>query len=228
MLRSRVTAELRLKLVLSVVLTVGFCLPYFLLQRWPVMPIRALPVTPVDRWIPFEPAWVWAYQSIYLLMPLPAWLAVRRADLRRYAIGFAAISAIGFTAFALYPVASPQPAAIPAHHLAYRLLRSYDGTLNCFPSLHAALAVFACLSGWRTLGPIVPRKWRIFGACAAAGWVLLILYATLATKQHWAVDLPAGVALGWLVHRWMWRKDVESTDAAFSREAASGGRSALG
>ena len=215
---SRMSAHAPLKLALTVALSVGFCVPYFLLQHYPLLAPRAVPVTPLDRWIAFNPDWVWAYQSVYLLMPLPAWLVIERADLQRYVSGFIVMSVVGFAVFALYPVASPRPEAVP-DHVGYQLLRAYDGTLNCLPSLHAGLAVFAALFGHAALAPTLSRRHALIYRLATTAWLAAILYATLATKQHWAVDLPAGILLAWAVHRWVWRRTLNETNTRENQDA---------
>jgi membrane-associated phospholipid phosphatase len=41
-------------------------------------------------------------------------------------------------------------------------------------------------------------------------WAGLILYGTLATKQHYLADLPPGVLLAWISDRIVWRKSNQS------------------
>ena len=68
-------------------LSVGICVPYFTLQRVRGFPLHTLPVTPVDRWIDFDPSWIGAYLSLALLVPIAPLLATRREELVRYAKG---------------------------------------------------------------------------------------------------------------------------------------------
>lgn len=196
-------AEWRLKLSLLVLLSLAFCIPYFLLQSAPIAPLRAVPETPIDRWIPFDPRWTWAYQSIYGLIGLPALFAARRSDLLRFANGFLRLSIAGFVVFLFLPTAAPQPVDIP-DYAAYRLLRSYDGAVNAMPSLHAALGMHAIRFGRVLLGRRSPSEARWWSVVAGA-WLGVILLATLFTKQHWFLDLPAGLAIGWLAFRRAWR-----------------------
>ena len=188
---NRVAVEWRMKAWLGVALTGFFCAGYFGLQRW--LPAgRALPLTFLDRWAGFSPGWAWAYQSIYLLFPT-AWLAGSRRELWRYAAGFVGIALVGFACFWAWPVAAPRPAG--EHGGMYGWLLTYDGLTNSFPSLHVALGVFGALFAARCLPQV-----RWLPICLAA-WVVLIAWATLATKQHYAVDLlPAG-PLGWAGYR---------------------------
>ena len=182
-------------------LSLGICVPYFTLQRLDAFPPRTLPVTTLDRWIAFDPAWIWPYVSIALLVPLAPLLASRRDELVRYAKGLALLCLPCFAAFLLFPVEGPRPDIAPGHAM-YRLIIAYDGASNSFPSLHAGLAVFSLLFASRVTScdPGGPVR----GALGAL-WGTAILYSTLATKQHWAVDLPAGVLLAGAAHALAWR-----------------------
>ena len=145
------------------------------------------------------------------MMPLVAWLADSSDSLRRYARGFLALAAAGFAVFVAYPVAGPRPEVASPPAL-YGLLVRYDSPLNSFPSLHVALAAYSLLFAQRLLAGagVVARRWVWPGAV----WTAAIAYSTLATKQHYAVDLPAGLMLALVAHRWAFgpfpisRKDV--------------------
>ncbi|MBI1766566.1 MAG: phosphatase PAP2 family protein [Acidobacteria bacterium] len=204
-LRNRLLAHWPLKLALGTALTVVFCAGYFALEYYPWRPATEFELTSVDRAVPFAPGWVWVYQSVYLLLPL-AWLCESTAQLRRYARGFVLVMLIGFTCFLLWPVAGPRPTAFVDEAL-YRLLVGYDTTANSFPSLHMALATYsACTASAVTAGAL--RRWL---NVLLPLWVALIGYATLATKQHYWVDLPPGITLGWLAHWWAWRSSSTAT-----------------
>ena len=202
---ARLRSHWRLKCALSVVLSLAFCVPYFTLQRVTFFPVRRLPLTALDRLVAFQPRWVYAYQSIYLLFPTTAWLASTRGELARYARGFLALSLAGFAFFLLLPVEGPRPVALPADGM-LRLLHAYDRPLNAFPSLHVGLAVYTVLFGRRILTQATPGV-RMFLVVEWA-WVVLIAYSTLATKQHYAIDLPAGALLAWAADAWAWRSAV--------------------
>jgi membrane-associated phospholipid phosphatase len=73
-----------------------------------------------------------------------------------------------------------------------------DAPGNALPSLHVATALFTAL--W------IQRLLREIGAPADLRhlnwlWLALIVYSTLATKQHLALDVLAGGALGALFGR---------------------------
>ena len=193
-----------LKLAVWLGLAVGICVPYFTLQRLGLEPGPAPPVLRVDEVIPFAPGWIWAYVSLAILVPLAPALAPSREQLLRYARGLALLCGTCFAIFFLIPVAGPRPDVMPEHAL-YGFIVSVDRPSNSLPSLHAGLTAYSLLFGWRVLRPDLGRRGRSILAIGTAIWATLILYSTLATKQHWLVDLPAGVLVAWVAHRWAWR-----------------------
>lgn len=205
MIARRILSELPLKLRLSAALTIYFCVPYFLLQAAPVFPVRSLPLTFLDRAVGFSPDWVWVYQSVYLLIAVVPWLAVSRDALLRYARGFVWLSSMAFAWFLFVPVAGPRPAEVPADGM-FALLTSYDSPLNAFPSLHCGLAAYTVLLAAEMSRDGLPAPRRRVAIGLLAFWLLWICYATVATKQHYVVDVPPGLLLGWLCHRLAWRR----------------------
>jgi membrane-associated phospholipid phosphatase len=95
---------------------------------------------------------------------------------------------VGLVIFLFWPTAIPRPDSA-----AYRPLIAIDKPGNACPSLHAAFAVFSAICIDRLARHLGDR-----GLVRSLSWLwcLGILYATLATKQHVAVDLVAGSALG--------------------------------
>ena len=180
------------KIAVCLGLAVGICVPYFGLQAVPLAPLTAVPETALDARIPFSPAWTFVYLSIAGLVPLAVWLQGSRDELRRYAIGLALLCVPSFVVFAVLPVAGPRPELGPGGGL-YEFLVSADRPTNSFPSLHAGLTVYSLRVIHLAAAPGASRGRRL----ASWIWGAAILYATLATKQHWAVDLAPGIALGW-------------------------------
>jgi len=189
----------RLKLSLTFALTAFFCIPYFLLQRFVVFPARTLPVTAIDRAIGFNARWVWAYQSAYLLLLFVPWMTTKREQLRKYAIGFIALSTVGFLCFFFLPIRGPR-ADSESINTMFRLLVWYDRPLNCFPSLHAGLAVYTILVAAEIFDRTLPSHMRTAVLFLGGLWTAFVAYAALATKQHYAVDLPAGALVAIVVH----------------------------
>ena len=191
-----------LKLTLGVALGTLFTAAYLLIGHYPLLPVHVLPFTWFDRVTGFHPIpWVWVYQSVYLPMNLIPWLSERREELRRYVRGFIILSIVSFTVFILVPTRAPKPSVSDPQGM-YWLLQLYDAPNNALPSLHIGLLVYTFAFGRRVLAGEMPRGTSVI--CLV--WGLLIAYSTLATKEHYFVDLPAGAALGIAAHWLAWRQ----------------------
>ena len=187
-LRNRILTLAPAKLLLGLGLTAGFLVGYARVQRWPAHePLPPL-LTPVDGWIPFQPAWIAVYLTLYPVMAV-AWLATTREQLVRYALGFTGISLVAFACFHLWPIRAPRPDALPETWI-FELLAWLDEPYNTPPSLHVAFAVFHARLLERLARPRAAVRAGLWA------WVVLVSYATLATKQHALVDVPAGAGLG--------------------------------
>jgi membrane-associated phospholipid phosphatase len=196
-------AHWKLKLRFQIGLALFFCACYFTLQHIAIVPVHTFSPNALDLMIHFDPRWVWVYQSAYLLLTIIPWLADSRLELQRYARGFVLLSCVGFAFFLFWPVAGPRPVEIPADTL-YRFLLRYDRATNAFPSLHVGLTTYTVLFGVRTSRGRLPSGARVAFIAIAVAWCAAIDYATIATKQHFAVDVPAGALLAWVCHHWTW------------------------
>ncbi len=190
-------AQWRLKLMLLVVANAVFWSGYQVLGRHAFFPLREVPVTWLDRAVDYQPeGWVWVYFSQYIFtLALPLLLTTREA-LWRYARTLAVTGGGAFAVFLFFPTSGPRPLEV-GENIGMQFLATADGPLNALPSLHAAF--IACMA---------MLAWRMFGArslAVAVVWGSAILFSTLATKQHYALDLLAGAALGAVVDWLAWR-----------------------
>lgn len=196
---SRLTGQLGAKLRLFAGLTVGICVPYFALQRAQWFPAFAPPPLALDAAIPFAPSWVWAYASLFALVPLSALLSTTRAEVAAYARALVFACAPSFACFLLFPSAGPRPPeAAAASELGW--LIAVDTQWNAFPSLHAALTTLCLLHARRVCGATLPSARRALWDVGSLVWAAAIAFGALASKQHWAVDLLAGGVVGALAH----------------------------
>ncbi len=217
----RVRADWRWKLVLAVSMNVLFWATYLFLSRRALFPTRELPITWLDEWAGFRPrGWSWVYESAFLLSGIVPWLIATREELRRYVFGFTILCGTSFVIFALLPVASPRPVELREYPASLFLTR-FDGPLNAFPSLHAGCLVYLLALTRR----LFPRGCPQIVMAGLLVWAALILFATLATKQHYAVDLAAGGALGgladWLAGRNSASRAMANASTRRKRDAAS-------
>ena len=184
---------------------VVFFAAYFQVLHNPVGPVFEMPLTALDRAIPFQPSWLAAYLSLWLYVGLPPGFFVRLRTLVVYALCIGTLCITGLVIFLFWPTAVPPPAydLDLARNPAFALLQGVDATGNACPSLHVATAVFSAVwlhYGLTRLGaqaPVVAASWL---------WCGLILYSTVAIRQHVVLDVVAGAALGiafaWPALRW--------------------------
>lgn len=156
-----------------------------------------LPMTALDHAIPFVPWTVWLYGTI-TWTSLLAWLTVReRADAARLMSAIAIASAACAVVFIVWPTTFPRdlyplPAGLDARTMAELAeLRDDDSPSNCFPSLHVALAWGIALTWATWLRPKALRALPVL-------WALVVSVTTITTKQHYVIDVPAGMAVGLL------------------------------
>ena len=100
---------------------------------------------------------------------------------------------IAFAGYLAYPTALPRQAITTDGLFPWTLGLIYDidPPRNCFPSLHVAWAFVAALSCYRVH--------RGVGLMAMV-WAGLIGVSTLYTKQHYVVDVIAGVMMALLAY----------------------------
>jgi membrane-associated phospholipid phosphatase len=97
--------------------------------------------------------------------------------------------AIAYAGFLLYPPSAPRPAAVAGDGFAAWTLRiAYhnDPPYNCFPSLHVAYSFVSALTCVR-----VHRRVGIAATVSAA----LVALSTVFTKQHYVLDVIAGILM---------------------------------
>ena len=178
-----------------------FFVGYFYLLQHPAFPVRTIPTTWLDGFVGFQPAALPLYLSLWVYVSLPPALMTARADIIGYGMRIGALCLAGFAVFYFWPNAIA-PAAIDWDaHPSVAFLKRVDTAGNAFPSLHVATAVFSALwLHWHLTRLRVHRALRV-GNCA---WCLAIAWSTLAIKQHVALDVFAGAALG-AVAAWLLR-----------------------
>ena len=156
-------------------------------------PVTTIPQIFLDRLIPFQPWALALYVSLWIYVPLAPALITERRELLSYGWATGALSAAGFAVFILWPTTIPKPDIDWSQHPSVSYLKAVDASGNAFPSLHVAFAVFTAIWFVRLLremgaGPVARAvNWL---------WCLGIIYSTLATRQHVALDALAGAALG--------------------------------
>ena len=166
---------------------------YFYLLKDPTYPTTVMPITLLDRLIGFQPLALPMYISLWVYVSLPPALLATRRELYGYGLAMAGTCLAGLIVFYYWPTVVPAANIDWAQYPDVAFLKSMDASGNACPSLHVATAVFS--------GIWLHHLLRRFGA---PPWILIfnwvwctgIVYSALATRQHVAVDVLAGLVLG--------------------------------
>lgn len=183
-------------LCLSIVLIIGGYQIYFLPQKTPLRAPYTFS-TKFDELIPFYPSWVWVYSGLYYPMILV--LCIISESFREFcymAISFVSLLMLHLIFFYFFPIKTPSSwrdfnryESRSTRLLA--LIHKYDSPVNCFPSTHVSVATLTALYMQSYLD--ANQYW---GSGAIFAFPILISLSAVFTKQHYLVDLPAGVVLG--------------------------------
>lgn len=174
----------------------AFMVVYFVLLRHPQFPVRTMPVTLLDEWISFAPWSLVLYASLWFYISLVPSLFRVWEEMRVYLIQVTALSCVGFTLFLFWPTSVPSPDIDWSEHPTVAFLKSVDASGNACPSLHVAFAVLTAVWLNRMFRHFTAPLWLL---ALNLLWCFGILYSTLATKQHVALDLYAGALLGYAI-----------------------------
>lgn len=166
-------------------------------NHFPLRPAQLLPMTSWDLAIPFLPWTVWIYASeIFLYFAVYIFSRdLVNANKYLYSIFFLQTSSV--IIFWLWPTVYPREQfPIPPNTAlwtadALRDLRNVDTPVNCLPSLHVSscfLSSFVYLDEQR-------EKFAFFLI-----WSIAIAGSTLTTKQHYLIDVIAGIGMAVVVY----------------------------
>ena len=168
---------------------------YFYLLKIPAYPSTVMPFTLLDRLIGFEPLAMPLYVSLWVYVSLPPALLATRRQLYAYGLAMAGTCLVGLAIFYFWPTAVPAAAIDWARYPGVDFLKNIDASGNACPSLHVATAFFSGLWLHHLLQRFGAPPWvRLINGL----WCVGIIYSTLATRQHVAVDVAAGLLLGGL------------------------------
>ena len=151
-------------------------------------PANILELSELDQAIPLLPWTFWIYVSVYLIFFASCWLQrdlkVYNRFLYTYLLAYFLIALF----FLVYPTEFPrQQFPITESGISARALeffRRIDLPNNCLPSMHVGTCVMSTLPFYRR------RPWLFIIFCL---WTTAIAFSTLTTKQHYWVDVFAGV-----------------------------------
>jgi len=151
-----------------------------------------LPMSPMENSIPFLPYTIWIYLSEYILFVVIFFLCKDTENLNRYFYAFLFMQVTSVLIFCLWPTIYPRELfPIPEDtdcitYFIFDSLRRTETAASCFPSLHVSsvyLSVFIFLKEQRNKLPFFLI------------WGTAIALSTLTTKQHYLVDIVAGIIM---------------------------------
>lgn len=170
-----------------------FFYAYFWAMRHPLGAVTVMPVTWVDELIGFQPLSFPLYVFLWIYISLGTALAKDLRELATFGAASLAMSVVGLAIFMLLPTRAPDFAIDWSLYPSMQFLKRVDVAGNAFPSLHAAFCVFTAVVLHAQLSAMDAARWlRAANLLLCAG----ILYSTMATRQHVALDVVAGAALG--------------------------------
>jgi hypothetical protein len=153
--------------------------------------------TRADRVLPTIPEAIWLYVIYYVLVMMPMFAVRRVRQLVEVLSAYLLVTVVAWVVFALWPVRMEYPPVACAGVSCQVLMRLWamDMGVNVMPSLHAGHSVLAAavFITYRN------RAWPLVTAGATA-----VCIAAVLTRQHYVLDIPAGIALailGWAVVR---------------------------
>ena len=176
-----------------------FFYAYFAALNSPVHPVTVMPTTPVDSFVAFWPPAFYLYASLWVYTSLVPALQPSLLRLVAYGVGIGTLCLTGLLLFTFFPTAVPYSSSSWPADASLSLLHSLDAPGNACPSLHVATALFTALCLHKLLREMPSPDWL---KTLNWVWCALIVYSTMAIKQHVMWDVVAGIALaavfGWL------------------------------
>jgi len=162
-------------------------LPNKLILRapWPV------PATSVDNWIVVSSPWIWIYVSFYIYFGGAYLFSKSLFNRQLYFYSYMTSATISMFYFFMFPTSITREKyaieALGPSDSVLNFIRAIDTSVNCLPSMHICLSTIATLTLFRVS--------KVFGIFALL-WLGLIAFSTMATKQHYFLDVVTGAALG--------------------------------
>lgn len=183
------------RVTISMVVLVMLVPGYLVIARYARAGTPYVPEIAFDRALPLVPAWSLVYGALYLFLIILPVLVVRAEEhIRRTVRAYLLCWVTAYTVFVFYPTAASRPAHVNGDSFGvWGLLALYesDPPYNCFPSLHVAHSFVSALACW--------RLHRGVGAVALL-CAFLVGLSTLFTKQHYVVDVIAGILLAYAAY----------------------------
>jgi len=209
----RMRRMLALKLVGITAFTWLFFIAYFYLLQHPIHPVTVMPLTALDRLIPFQPQALFVYVTLWVYVGAAPGLQLRFTELVVYGLWVGALCLTGLACFYFWPTQVPPLTTDVSGLPGFSMLKGVDAAGNACPSMHVAVAIFTAIrleDVLRRAG--APRSLQMINRV----WFLAIAFSTVAIKQHVVLDVVAGALLGiaFALPSLRWRPAPDARSAA--------------
>jgi membrane-associated phospholipid phosphatase len=168
---------------------------YFFVNRLQVEPQRRMDLgLSIDRRTPFMPLFAPVYFSTYPFVLLPFIILSNARQFYWMLACFASITIISSMIHAIVPSKIERMEELNTNGMSSWMLGLFQKTCKPygnFPSMHVGLSVPVVVANFMVAGPVI-------GSIALI-WAVLIALSTLFTKQHYVLDVLAGLLGGVLI-----------------------------
>jgi len=174
---------------------------YILTNHFQLFPPTTLTLSSLDNAIPFLSWTVIPYLILISGMYLFAFID-NQDDFVGALVALTIAVSINYIVYIIYPTTYPRPPTPVASGVDYDLYRwliSFDKPTNCLPSGHITTPAIGCWYLGLHHKKFRPYLFTVF---------FVLSLTTLTTKQHYIVDIPAGLltaAIGIIVAGWLVR-----------------------
>lgn len=166
---------------------------YFYLLKHSLFPITQMPLTVVDRFIGFQPYFLYFYLSLWVYVSLVPALIKTKRELFYYGGYIGVMCLVGIAIYIGFPTTIPNALIDWNHYPEFTFLKTVDAAGNAFPSMHVASAFFSLFWLREQLKQMKAPRFFLWINWL---WCLGIIYSTVAIKQHVFLDVLGGIVLG--------------------------------
>ena len=189
------TLSLPFRLATLALTLFGWLVIYFFVNRLQVEPNRRIDLgITLDQQIPYVPIFALVYFSTYVFVVQPFFILSNAQQFYWMLTSFASISVISSLIHATVPSKIERVEQVTMSGLSGWMLALFQKTCKPygnFPSMHVGLSVPVVAANFMTGGTVIGSIMLI--------WAVLIAVSTLYTKQHYILDVLAGVAGGLVI-----------------------------
>lgn len=160
--------------------------------------------TTADDKIPFVPIFIFPYLALYSLFLMPFFLVRDKEFFRVFAWSYITVMVFCYLIFWNFPVTlyHPEVEVVDFTTWSLSVLFGADPPVNCFPSMHAAMALMAALTIYE-----INRVKGVFAFFVT----FMIGISTLLIKQHYIADILGGFGITAITYYIYFKQRIHET-----------------